>query len=198
MATIVFSESETLGAELVPEELGGFSLRKVSRSVKSTAKTVQRTPAVKAIAKGGKTVVTSPYVRAGAAGLAVAFPPAAPAAAAIETANYVLRAAEEGQKQGRAIIDATKRAAASGDVAAKRGLAVLEQQSKAREKMRANRANPTAGVVRPSPKAAQKPAVATVLQQAKHALTPGTGKPPAGSVKVRGLWVTREGLVFRE
>jgi hypothetical protein len=191
------------------DELGGFSLRKVTRSVKSKAlKPVARgakklassnaAQVVQKVAKTGKTVVRSPYVRVGAAGLAVVFPPAGvPAMAAVETANLVLNAAEKGQKQAKDIVEATRKLAAAGNADAKRGLVVLDAQSKARSAIRTIHASPVAGKVRPKPLAAVKPSVSATLQQAKAALTPGTGKPPPGSIAVRGLFVTREGLVFR-
>lgn len=215
MATIEFMgwDPQASGEPVEFEELGGV-LSRVRRAAKKTVSPVAKkvlgkklqgklaaTANVENVTKAsklGKTVIRSPILRVSLVGLAVICPPVgAPASAAVETANLIISQAEKGHKQAQEIIANTRKLAATGDKGAKAGLAILEAQGKARTQIQANRAAPKAGAIRPKPGTEKKPSVVGKLQMVQHALTPGTGKPPAGSVEVRGLFVTPKGLVFR-
>lgn len=98
-----------------------------------------------------KKIVKSPVTKAAAGGLAVVFPPVGlPAAAAVATADTVIRVAEKGtpkqKKAARKLIAGTKRAAARGDDGASRALGTMRQLYRARKATR--RAGARAAVAR--------------------------------------------------
>lgn len=163
-----FEKDEVFGAleTFDPDEeevLGGFSLkrtfRKAKRAVKNPKRTITRAgkSAVrnvkhpkrvlrragrsgrKAIHIGGK-IGTNKYVVAGAAGVALAFPPAAPAAGAFITAGKALKVADgmlgtpSQQKAVRKAIKNTALRAKRGDKNAKRMTKVMATVIKRRAK----------------------------------------------------------------
>jgi hypothetical protein len=90
----------------------------------------------KKIAKVGVTLSNSPFIKAGVAGLAVAFPAVGvPAMAAMAVADKVVSASEAGGKVAEAaksIIKSTHKQAKAGDKDASRALAVMAQVKKQR------------------------------------------------------------------
>jgi hypothetical protein len=97
-------------------------------SIKRMGRSVSR--GVKKAGRIAKKTVKSPILKAGVAGLAVAFPPVGvPAASALVTANAVVSNLESADRKRRELAKRlaanTAKAAKAGDVDSKRGLALL-------------------------------------------------------------------------
>lgn len=119
-------ESEIAG------EIGWDFFKKISRSVKSAAKTVGRV---------GKAVVRSPLVKAGAAGLAMVCPAVGvPLTGALVAADKLISMAESADKAraqvAKAFIKNTKAAAMSGDKGSQRAFLLLRKVREKKQQVR--------------------------------------------------------------
>lgn len=162
----------------------------------------------KKIGKGLKSIVKSKYLKAGVAVLAVVYPPVGvPAAAAVASANVVIKAAEKGKPKAKDLIKGTIAAAAAGDPDAARAAKVMnivaearKGNPKAKEKIKV--ALKKEGVVlgrrsagaprRFGPRPMTRPMVphAMAAPMVRRASAAATGKSFAG------LFVTKSGLVL--
>lgn len=82
--------------------------------------------------RSARKVTRSSTFRIAAAGVAIAFPAAAPAVVALEAANRVAAQVEQGNEAAHKAIEATRRAAKAGDPGARRALRHIHVALKAR------------------------------------------------------------------
>jgi len=138
--------------ELKPKRLlktatGIRSLELQAGLIKKAAKSKPGRKAIRSVAKGkvrkiikkGGKIGTSKYVTAGAAGVALAFPPAAPAAGAVVAAGRALKTADgilgnpRAQKAAKKAILNTVKKAKKGNIASRRMVGVLATVAKAKK-----------------------------------------------------------------
>ena len=109
--------------------------------------------------KAVRSVTRSKVFRLGMAGVAIAFPIAAPAVVALEAANKVAAKLEAGSKEAREAIKATQKAAAKGDKGAQRALKHIKVAVRARKLARSaiTEHRKTAAPAAPARRAVQPP-----------------------------------------
>jgi len=127
-----------LGIRSIEKQAGLLKRAAKSKAGRKVTKSIVKGKVRKAIRVGGK-VGTSKYVRAGAAGVSLAFPPAAPAAGAVLAAGQALKTADgmlgspKAQKAAKRAILNTVKNAKKGDKNARRMAGVLSKVQKAKK-----------------------------------------------------------------
>lgn len=128
--------------------------RKAKLALAATKLAAKNSASIRRGIKVGGQVGTSKYVRAGAAGVSLAFPPAAPAAGAVLAAGQALKAADgylgataKATAAARKAIKNTVKKAAKGDRESKRMVGVLSKVAKARAAQLAKGGTLTKGIL---------------------------------------------------